>query len=226
MNTEEKKKAILEAVEAKRVSARQIDKSGKATNVTHMSQGKSVNPETIDKIYNAMMLLLNQTETKGTSKANGVKKMDAKAMIAIAERLETLEKQNIELSSKLEKMERENKELSRKLEEITNVTNSITNNIDSIAKDITNIVTNITNPVTNETTKITNEITNDIMINGISFTIKQESQSVSGKGYKRFYAKKTIAGKLHRIYLGECFHVEQAKEKIKAYCEKHSLSLV
>lgn len=236
MTTEEKKKTILEAVEAKRVSARKIDKSGKGTNVTRMGQDKSVKPETIDKIYNAMMFLLNQNveekevSEKEKAEAKDGKKMDANAMIAIAKRLETLEKQKIELSRKLEIMEIENQSLSSKLEELTNITKIITNNIQSITKDVTSIVTNITNPVTNtitnEITKITNVVTNDVTVNGIAFTIKLESQSVSGKEYKRFYAKKTIAGKLHRIYLGEIFREDQAQEKIKAYCNKHSLTVV
>lgn len=57
----------------------------------------------------------------------------------------------------------------------------------------------------------------------LGFSIRLENTWTEGKSYLKYYAIKRIAGKHYRIYLGGS--PEQAEQKIKAYCAKHSLIL-
>lgn len=57
--------------------------------------------------------------------------------------------------------------------------------------------------------------------NVLGFSIRIENTWTQGKVYGKYYAIKRIAGKHHRIYLGK--DASDAENKIKAYCEKHSL---
>lgn len=95
----------------------------------------------------------------------------------------------------------------------------IENELKHLAKFVSIRATKKTSPLS----ELANEITSPdkITVNGIDFNIRIEAQRVSGNVYKRYYAKKVIAGKLYKIYLGEKFSQEQATQKIKAYCEKY-----
>ena len=67
----------------------------------------------------------------------------------------------------------------------------------------------------------------------IDFVVRLESQNVKialadgtakNLEYKRYYAKKKIAGKLHRVYLGDTARRNESMAKIETYCQKHGLN--
>ena len=206
MTTEEKTKAILEAVQNKIVSSYRLDDTGKGKAITRIKQGKA-SQELIDKIYDMLLSITKDNQAK---------------------RLETLE--------------RENKELKEKLAILQNEIDKLKDNQVSITKDNQVSITKDNQASITEYNQVS--ITKDnkkgiclkdferLVVDGIEFIIRQEKQVstitlANGESkqiaYARYYAKKKIAGKLHRVYIGEIPERKEVIQKIKTYCEKHSL---
>lgn len=59
----------------------------------------------------------------------------------------------------------------------------------------------------------------------LGFTIKKEKTTSKGKVYEKYYAKKRVKGKLHRVYLGSEPSKEQVEKKVKSYCKRHKLKI-
>lgn len=249
MTTEEKTKAILEAVKSKRVTGIKLDVSGRGKAITRIKQGKA-SKEVVDKIYAKLVELLGIPESlesqeekqeQGTQKEDtqeaqeqetktepqpekGIK-MDANMLNKIAERFEGIERENQTLKETIASLQGEIEALKQvgitrdnQVSIINNIPDSTGYNKKGITKDNQAFLKDYER----------------LLVDGLDFIIRLEKQVsnvllASGKSkkieYPRYYAKKKIAGKLHRIYLGEIADRTNSIEKIKAYCEKHSLSL-
>lgn len=77
MTIEEKKQAILKAVDEKKVSARAIDKSGKGTNITRLRKGK-VRNETIESLYSSLLAILETNKKRRKKQRKSRKKSKRK----------------------------------------------------------------------------------------------------------------------------------------------------
>ncbi len=230
MTTEEKKEAILEAVKSKRVSGNKIEPKRKGATITKLRKGEKVGDKTINKLYDSLLNLLG-VEVKEIE-AREVKEVEhqevehqkvegEKIMNAIAERFDSIERENTELKEAVEGLQREIEALKKNgiTEYNKNIESSIINIIPDSAKD-------------SQQSGLLRDYER-LVVKGIDFIIRLESQVArfilaSGESkkveYPKYYAKKKIAGKLHRVYLGEIADRNESIEKIKAYMQKHSLS--
>jgi len=228
MTTEEKTKAILEAVASKKVSGNQIEPKRKGATITKLRKGEKVGDKTINKLYDSLLNLLGvevkEVEAKEVKEAEHQKVEGEKIMNAIAERFDSIERENTELKEVVEGLQREIEALKK---------NGITEYNKNIEPSIINIIPDSTNSITkdNQPSGLLRDYER-LVVEGIDFIIRLESQVArftlaSGESkkveYPKYYAKKKIAGKLHRVYLGEIADRNQATEKIKAYMQKHSL---
>ncbi len=85
-------------------------------------------------------------------------------------------------------------------------------------KTITN---NVTNTITNTPLDVFAPTTEKQKVFG--FILRYESSTVNGCVYKNWFAKKTIAGKLHRIFVGKT--TDKAEAKIQAYCQAKGVAI-
>lgn len=245
MTTEEKTKAILEAIASKKTSGIKLDVSGRGKAVTRIKQGKA-SKEVIDKIYACLVEILGipeslevtepskedtqeaqeqETKTEPQPEKEAVK-IDANMLNKIAERFEGIERENQTLKETIAGLQKEIEALKQasitrdNQVGITNIIPSATEyNKECITKD-------------NQPSGLLRDYER-FVVDGLDFIIRLEKQVssirlASGESkqvsYNRYYAKKKIAGKLHRVYLGEIAERSQTQEKIKAYMQKHSLS--
>lgn len=243
MTTEEKEKAILEAVESKRISGNKLDVSGRGKAVTRIKQGKA-SIETIDKVYITLVEILGISKSQITQATETIKeeikgieqkpetqpekeavKMDANMLNKIAERFEGIERENKTLRETIAGLQGEIERLKQAGITRDNQA-SITNNIPGITEYNQASITK-----DNQSSGLLRDYER-IAVGGLDFIIRLEKQVssirlASGEAkqvsYNRYYAKKKIAGKLHRIYIGEIAERSQAEAKIKAYIQKHSL---
>ncbi len=146
---------------------------------------------------------------------------------------------------------RKKKQPSESLESHNTITNNVTKHVtNDIAKEETttnmqseidtlkeqvkalhieiNRIKETNAPITNNVTNATKQV-NEVFAPAkekkivLGFILKFESSTVKGCVYQNWFAKKTISGKLHRIYIGKT--INKAEDKIKAYCNAKGVSL-
>ena len=227
MTTQEKIKFILEALASKKATANQVEPSRKGATIAAIKQGKTVRPSTIDKLYASLQAILagkpksqepreEPREEQPKESANQPATQADASLSALSARVAALEKENTELKA------------------------TVTDLVSRVASQ-TQITKDNQVCATDSSTK--NNIISDtggILGNGdviraheIDFVVRLESQNVKialadgtakNLEYKRYYAKKKIAGKLHRVYLGDTARRNESMAKIETYCQKHGLN--
>lgn len=123
----------------------------------------------------------------------------------------TLKSMRLTIDSVVEENKALRKELEAVKAELETVKKVCDNNKQGNKPDECNVCDN-NKPVTNEP---------KIMVLG--FTLKEETTLSKGHVYKNWFAKKMIAGKLHRIFVGK--DRELAETKIKTYCLNKAIEL-
>ena len=106
MNTEEKIKAILEAIASKKVSARKIDVSRKGSTIAAIKRGQTVKPATVDKLYATLLSILagsepHETQEKIPPTEEQAKQEPTKDDDSLSTRVEILEGWNVEIKKML-----------------------------------------------------------------------------------------------------------------------------
>lgn len=231
MTTQEKIKFILEALASKKATANQIEPSRKGATIAAIKQGKTVRPNTIDKLYASLQAILagksksqEPREEQHKESANQPFTQADASLSALSARVAALEKENTELKATVTDL------VSRVEAKITK-DNQVCGT-DSTTRD--NIVSSTKNNIVSDTGNILGD-GEVIRAHDINFVVRLESQTVKialadgtakNLEYKRYYAKKKIAGKLHRVYLGDIARRNEATEKIETYCQKHGLNKV
>ena len=252
MTTEEKTKAIIEAIANKRVTGIKLDVSGRGKAVTRIKQGKA-SKEVVDKIYANLVEILgipesleaepSKEESKEVQEQVAEPQPEKEAVKMeiinkIAERFEAIEQENKELKETIAGLQKEIETLKQGTskhsswfgrESITKDNQaSITNNMPGSVEYNQNII-----PKDNQASGLLRDYER-LVVDGLDFVIRLEKQVsnitlASGESkkieYPRYYAKKKIAGKLHRVYLGDMAERSQAQDKIKAYCNKHQITI-
>lgn len=231
MNTQEKSKAILEAIANKKVSANQIEPSRKGATIAAIKRGKNVKPSTVDKLYATMLSILGSESASETSEPVNYTQEPVKTSSETANETDSL-------FARVATLETENVELKKLVTELIGKVSALqAQNQAQITKDNQVCDTRLQNGTTKDNQVCdTNEILKDgdvIHENGVDFVIRLESQFITialADGtekkieYKRYYAKKKIDGKLHRVYLGDIARRNESMEKIKAYCKRHGVA--
>lgn len=233
MNTQEKIQAILAAIESKKVSANQIEPSRKGTTVTALKQGKAVRPATVDKLYASLQSILTGSEpaSKTSEPISQCHEVTEPAKQAPTQETDSL-------SARVQKLETENAELKAMITDLIGKVSALqAQNQAQITKDNQICDTGLQDGTTKENQVCdTGSILKDgdvIRAHEIDFVIRLESQAVKiglvdgtekKIEYHRYYAKKKIAGKLHRVYLGDMARRNETETKIKAYCQRHGLA--
>ena len=233
MDTQEKIKAILEAIASKKVSANQLEPSRRGATIAAIKHNKPVKPSTVDKLYASVQTILSCREhglmhNKPMHKPHEPiqEPVQDKPMHEPQEPIQDKPmhepvQETDSLSVRIGLMEKENADLKAMITGLISRVESLSQI--QITKDNKDCDTD--------------EILKDgdvIHENGIDFVIRLESQAVkialvNGTEkrieYQRYYAKKKIAGKLHRVYLGDIARRKESMEKIKAYCKRHGLNI-
>lgn len=222
-------KAILDAIASCKVTAREIEPTRRGTTInTDWVNGKGLHPDTIDRLYGSLSCVFQEKQEQPQEQPQEViqpitkdNKVDNKTSEdgKVSDMQATIEKMQAtmnKMQSEIDAQKATIQLLSTKVEAIQPVT-----------KD--NKTDNKPSPLP--------ETTQNFVSDGesfLGFTIRLEKTSVNVdtyKGvtkceYKKYYAKKRISGKLHRIYLGETCTKEVATEKIKTYCQKYGIGQV
>lgn len=221
MTTQEKIKVILDAIASKKATANQIEPSRKGATIAAIKRGETPKPSTIEKLYASLQSVLA-----------------GKAQEPVIEKQKPQEKQKTQsddsitvlsaLSARVAALEKENTELKAT---VTDLVSRVASQA-KITKD--NQVCDTQTASITKDNKISDILTDgdNLTVLGIDFNIRFESQTVNvpmADGtekkieYKRYYAKKRIKGKLHRVYLGDISTRDETIEKVKIYCQKHGL---
>jgi hypothetical protein len=279
MTIEEKRQAILECVNNKKLSGNQIDSRNRGKLISKLKQGKNVRCETIEQIFNNMQKLLADGNEQASNNQvcnqvspneeqisheafikrlagipeNEDNEDDENELEAMRKDVAYIIKENSEivvliellkeafnrsfdkLQAQINVLKEENQELKNKLDNQVSPSNNQVSPSNNQVSPSNNQVSPSNNQVNDNQVSPSNNQVNDndvLQVNDIDFLVRKETQatkikladgSIKQVEYEKLYAKKRIAGKLHRIYLGNNVNKDKAIEKIQLYCEKHNL---
>lgn len=223
MNTEEKIKAILEAIASKKVSARKIDVSRKGSTIAAIKRGQTVKPATVDKLYATLLSILagsepHETQEKIPPTEEQAKQEPTKDDDSLSTRVEILEGWNVEIKKML-------KELALGfgyLKEISEQTTQTNVQMHDILSRVEALESAQKAQIPAQTTQPTHTSDGETRILGFKIVKKNTSSRLadgSVKKYEKWYAVKQG----RTVYLGET--PDNAETKIKTYCLNKAIAL-
>lgn len=196
MILEEKKAEILRALDSGEVSQRNIDTT-KGRDAKKLRKGLPMGEKTIERMYQALINVRQHGNAKDRGKAKAGEAAHRKPTQRPEEQTKKLIEENRWMKATILDLEKELAELKR-----------------------------AQRPTEGQQTCYTIED----KVNG--FHLKQEKTittrynkdgSKHTMEYVKYYAKKRLASKLHRIYIGETLERGKVEAKIEAYLEKHGI---
>lgn len=200
METQEKIKAILEAVE-NGISKSALDPDSKGSTIVKIKKGIKSKPETIDRIYNNLLnLQAGKANLQAEKAIEGPEKESITPSITVQkDAIAPSITEERKVMERIEVLEQENAELKNRLAELTKTVESIKLQKESITPSVTLQRTEIPGIKIHESR------------NCLGFSISKDSKG-------RHYGVKRINGTLTSVYIGK--DLSKAEQKIKSYCEK------
>ena len=239
MRVEEKRQAIITAIEVGKVTGRQLEPSRKGATVSRIKKGLSVKDETINKLYARMVELIgNSSQGEQRPAQNVEQKAQAVEQIeqslaqkpddnngelsrALA-RIADLERENSRLKGEIEQMkaQAESEEKQGKDAMIAQLTEQIEQRFCAIESRLAQIEQSPAQEVEQKAQKPAQAVEQiepspaDFPGLVMGFKIKEKSTTTAGKVYRKWYATR---GK-EVVYVGN--NPQQAEQKITAYLDR------
>ena len=170
--------------------------------------GKNVSEYHIVRVYTNLITL--QAGSKQASKATDAQATDAK--VCDEKKPVTNEPTLEAIRLAIAAIAEDNQALRKELEAVKAELKKVCDNNKQSNKPDENKVCDNNKPVTNEPKIIV-----------LGFTLREETTISKGHTYKNWFAKKMIAGKLHRIFVGK--DKDLAETKIKTYCLNKAIAI-
>lgn len=196
MNIEEKKVEIIRALESGEVSQRSID-STKGKSAKRLREGKTLRDNAVERMYQELVKLRQARDTKKQSKSKDVRQKNKEKTRKSKEQVNDLVEENRTLKATIIKMKKEIEDLKQEHGREKQRENY---NTDDIVQGF----------YLRQEKTVTTRFNKD----GSKHTTE----------YIKYYAKKRIAGKLHRIYIGKTLEKNKVNIKIEAYREKYGIN--
>lgn len=223
MTTESMRQEIIKAVESKEYSRTELDRpSNKGNTVGKLVSGKPVRKETIEQVYARLIeLRTGKQETPAQNEqetpAQNEQATEPEKVVTECKQEDATKKGKSSMQTQLATMQATMKEQAKMIAELKEQFNAM-----SVAGSNKPQCNKVGDTQLKESSlflgyhiKLENQVTKITLASGEIKTLY----------YPKYFAKKKVAGKLHRIYIGEHAFASEARAKIEAYCDKHGLIL-
>jgi len=145
---------------------------------------------------------------------NKVKQIETQSIVDIPEKSKTIQQNKVEQT----KIGKNEESIMNEIQDMKSTMNELRDEIETLKSTIANMQKSKTKNPSKGIIREQNTIENLM-----GFSIRIENTWTQGNRYEKYYAVKRIAGKLHRIYIGD--DAGKAEEKIKSYCEKKGITV-